>query len=284
MTTQPAYRFELMNPRSPKELEDMSALLRVVFPKATHLTPRYLDWKYAGNPDGEAVGCNAYAGDHLVGHMSATVMSATMDGENRPGIYLMNGAIHPDHRGRKLQSRISDAMFEEAPRRGFTYCFGTGNRYSTGPLLTRFKLLRPLDAWIGIGGPLRSPGPPRASFERIWSEEALRWRLANPEQRYKIACHCESATILAPTHLPGVDAILYTGADRWGLEGQGKPQPLRLWLGLDPATSWQGSRYVSIPQRLRRSPMNLVFKDLTGGGFLPDPDRLVFRALDMDFY
>jgi hypothetical protein len=273
-----------MNPRSAAQIEEMSALLRVVFPKAKHLTPRYLDWKYAQSPDGEAVGCNAYAGGQLVGHMAATAMAATLEGEDRPGIYLMNGAIHPDHRGRKLQSGISDGLFAEALRRGFTYCLGTGNRYSTKPLLTRFQMLRPLDARIGVGTPRERSAPPRSSFERVWSEEALRWRLANPEQRYRIARRGRNATILAPTHLPGVDAILYTGADRWRLEPAGSAQPMRLWLGLDPALDWRRSSFVPIPRRLRRSPLNLVFKDLTGGGFLPDPRRIVFRGLDFDAY
>ena len=36
--------------------------------------------------------------------------------------------------------------------------------------------------------------------------------------------------------------------------------------------------------QLRPSPLNLFFSDLTGGGFAPDPDRLIFQALDFDAY
>jgi hypothetical protein len=89
--------------------------------------------------------------------------------------------------------------------------------------------------------------------------------------------------ILAATGLPGVGAILHQGEARGDLAFPGKaPGPMRLWLGLDPGLDWRGS--LPIPMRLRPSPLNLVYKDLTGGGFLPDPDRVLFRGIDFDAY
>lgn len=270
---------------SARGYEQVSDLLRLVFPKARHLTPRYLEWYYGRNPDGKAVGANAYAGGELVGHMASTVFPCRLDGQDSRGIYMVNGAVHPGHRGRRLQSRISAAMFEEAARLGYALCLGTGNKWSTGPLLTRFRMARPLEARIGFGLPRRrDPGPP-PSFERIWSEEALRWRLANPEGRYRAVGRPGGGAILSPAGPPGVGAILYQGA---GLEGPARtgpgPGPLRVWLGLDPSIDWKGSAFLPIPMRLRPSPLNLVCRDLTGGGFLPDPDRILFRGIDFDAF
>lgn len=278
------YRFEPLDHGRPG-YERVSALLREVFPKARHLTPDYLEWHYGGNPDGKAVGCNAFAGDELVGHMAAIVFPCRLDGEARRGMYTVNGAVHPGHRGRRLQSRISAAMFEEAERLGYAFCLATGNKWSTGPLLTRFKMMRPLDARIGLGLPrLRETGV-QPSFERIWSEEALRWRMANPEGRYAQVRSAGQSAILAATGLPGVGAILHQEPGRESPAPAGPaPGPLRLWLGLDPRIDWKGSAFLPIPMRLRPSPLNLVFKDLTGGGFLPDPDRIVFRGVDFDAF
>lgn len=280
------YRFVLTNPRDSGELARISALLREVFPGADHLTPRYLDWLYARNPDGEAVGCNAYSGETLVGHMAAAPMSGLVEGDRRPGLFMLNGAVHPKHRRRRLQSRISAAIFEESARRGYVFCFGTGNRYSTLPLLTRFRMVRPLEARLGIGVPARRKQAVRPSFERAWSTEALSWRLANPEARYEIRTRNGSVGVMAKTGTAGVLAILMSGANCWGLEERkaASKGPLRLWLGLDPGIAWTRSAFVPIPRALRPSPLNLVYKDLTGGDFLPDPDRVVFRAIDFDPY
>jgi GNAT superfamily N-acetyltransferase len=278
------YRFEPLD-HSARGYEQLAGLMRVVFPKARHLTARYFEWHYGGNPDGKAIGCNAFAGGELVGHMAAHVFPCRLEGEDRRGMYTVNGAVHPAHRGRRLQSRISAAMFEEAAGLGYAFCLATGNKWSTGPLLTRFKMLRPLEARLGIGLPRRLDSAPAPSFERRWSDEALRWRLANPEGRYATVRSGERSAILAATGLPGVGAILHQGRARDGLAAAGAvPGRIRLWLGLDPALDWKGSAFLPIPMRLRPSPLNLVYKDLTGGDFLPDPDRIVFRGLEFDAY
>jgi GNAT superfamily N-acetyltransferase len=278
------YRFELLD-HSADGYERISRLMREVFPKARHLTPRYFEWHYGGNPDGKAIGCNAFAGDELVGHMAAQVFPCRLEGESRRGMYTVNGSVHPLHRGRRLQSRISAAMFEEAARLGYSFCLATGNKWSTGPLLTRFKMLRPLDARLGFGLPVRRESGRPSSVERTWSEEALRWRLANPEARYSAVRGGKRPAVVAATGTPGVGAILHQGSGGESLAAPGPaPGPLRLWLGLDPEIDWTGSAFLPIPMRLRPSPLNLVYKDLTGSGFVPDPGRVVFRNLDFDAY
>lgn len=278
------YRFEMLEHDS-RGYERVSKLMREVFPKARHLTPRYFDWHYGRNPDGKAIGCNAFLGDELVGHMAAHVFPCRLEGEERRGMYTVNGSVHPLHRGRRLQSRISSAMFEEAARLGYAFCLATGNKWSTGPLLTRFKMLRPLEARVGFDLPSRLEPAPAPSFERIWSDEAVSWRLANPEGRYSAVRSGGEAAILAETGVPGLGAILHQRRGRDRPSGPGPaPGPMRLWLGLDPGLDWKGSAFLPIPMRLRPSPLNLVYKDLTGGGFLPDPDRIVFRGLDFDAY
>jgi GNAT superfamily N-acetyltransferase len=279
------YRFEPLE-HNARGYERVSKLMAEVFPKARHLTPRYFEWHYGRSPDGQAIGCNAFAGGELVGHMAAHVFPCTLAGKDRRGMYTVNGSVHPLHRGRKLQSRISDAMFEEAAGLGYSFCLATGNKWSTGPLLTRFKMLRPLEARLGFGLPRRREADFPTSFERIWSEEAVRWRLANPEGRYSAIRQGDRAALLSAAGVPGVGAILYQGPERESLADldRAAPGPLRVWLGLDPGIDWKGSAFLPIPMRLRPSPLNLVYKDLTGSGFLPDPDQVVFRGLDFDAY
>jgi GNAT superfamily N-acetyltransferase len=278
------YRFEMLD-HSARGYERVAKLMREVFPKARHLTPRYFEWHYGRNPDGKAIGCNAFQGDELVGHMAAHVFPCRLEGETRRGMYTVNGSVHPLHRGRKLQSRISDAMFEEAARQGYSFCLATGNKWSTGPLLTRFRMLRPLDARLGLGLPKRREPAPPPSFERIWSDEAIAWRLANPEGRYSAVRSGGESAILAATGLPGLSAILHQAPERPGVPVPGPaPGPMRLWLGLDPGLDWKASTFLPIPMRLRPSPLNLVYKDLAGGDFVPDSDRVVFRGLEFDAY
>lgn len=262
---------------TPDEIAHTAGLLRMVFPKARHLTAAYLHWQYVDNPDGRAVAVNAWAGAMLVGHMVGVPMVARLDGRDVRGIFLLNGAIHPQHRGRRLQSNISGGIFEEATRQGHAFSMGSGNKYSTGPLLTRHRLIRPLDAWLGLGHvPTSTVNPP--SFERAWSDAALAWRLRNPGAHYTV----RDGRVLAQTGVPGIAALLHEAVPLPDT-GPQAPGPLRLFLGLQPGRSAIGAGFVPIPRRLRPSPLNLVWRDLGGAG-LPDPERVLFRALDFDAY
>jgi hypothetical protein len=271
---------------SDAELEEVSALLRRVFPQAPHLTPRYLAWLYRDNPDGAALGHNAYWEGRLVGHCAGQPLVAAVEGKAVRGILLVNAAAEARHLRRNITRRTTDPMFEQAAASGYAFAIAVGNANSTKPLLTRFRMVAPLEARVGLGLPRRRPRDFAPSFERLWSEEALRWRLANPEHGYRVREANDGIAILSPTRRRGVAAVLYDGADASGLTaGEARaPGPLRVWLGLDPAIDWTGSLYLAIPQRWRASPLNVVFKDLSGGSLHPDAARLIFRAIDFDAF
>lgn len=266
-------------------LETVSTHLRRTFPKARHLTPRYLAWQYGQNPDGPALGCNILAGATLASHVGAVPLRARIEGEVRRGVILVNGATHPEHRRRGLSIRMMDSVFEQAAGLGYDFCLAAGNWSSTPPLLIRLAMVRQLDVRLGFGRPRRSRPLPEPSFERVWSGEALRWRLGNPERRYGVRPSGDGIRVTAGTGMPGIAATLYQGPGDARLAAPEPARgPLRLWLGLDPRIDWRGSLFAPIPERLRPSPLNLAYRDLTGGGFAPDSDRVIFQALDFDAY
>jgi GNAT superfamily N-acetyltransferase len=272
---------------SAAELEAVSEMLRGIFRHAPYLTPRYLKWQYADNPDGPAVGCNAWHKGKVVGHLASLPIRAIVEGAERKGVFFLNTAVEPAHWGHKIAKLNGDRVFEEAANRGYEFCLAVGNSYSTGPLLTRFQMVKPLDARIGFGLPRRGGPSAEPSFARLWSEEAMRWRLANPERPYSVRMRDGGLSVAAPTGWPGLQALLYEGPNPWGLEERGPAVrgPLRLWLGLDRAVDWRLSSFVDIPRRLRPSPLNLLYMDLAGGtAFRPDPDRAILRAIDFDPY
>ncbi len=272
---------------SDSEIEQVSLFLRSVFRRATYLTPRYLKWQYVDNPEGRAIGGNAWREGRIVAHTASLPLRARIDGAEKTGVLFLNTAVDPVHWGNKLAKLTGDLLFGDAAAKGHDFCLAVGNRYSTPPLLTRFRMMKPLDAKIGIGPPIREESGFEPSFERVWSEEAIRWRLANPERPYRVRREGEALSITAPTGVPGLRAQLYAGRADWNLaeRGRGSSGPLRLWLGLDPGIDWRRSAWLDIPSRLRPSPLNLLYMDLAGGtDWRPDPDRALFRALDFDPY
>jgi hypothetical protein len=283
MTMSDDFEFRPLD-HSPAEIERISALLREVFPHAPYLTPDYLRWLYMENPEGRALGWNAFFDGEMIGHCAGQPLTASLDGAPHRGILLLNTAARRQHMRQNVTRRTSDPMFEEAARQGYSFAIAVGNAFSTKPLLTRFAMVGPLEARIGVGCPARGPRNFTPSFERIWTPETLRWRLSNPERTYAVRARGTDLTVVSPSGRPGTSAILYDGHNAWDMPSSRNrtPDPLHVWLGLDSSIAWRRSAYVRIPDRLRPSPLNLVFKDLTGGALQPDAGRILFRAMDFD--
>ncbi|HYO58518.1 hypothetical protein, partial [Archangium sp.] len=123
----------------------------------------------------------------------------------------------------------------------------------------------------------------------LWDRELLAWRLANPSRAYRLRQRGESVRVEAPTGKAGIQAILGDFPRPLcptSLEHTApfSPNPVRLWLGIDPSRRFQRSLYPPIPERLRPSPLNLIYRDLSGKRPSLDVSRLRFRALDFDAY
>ena len=222
--------------------ERVSGLLRLVFPKARHLTPGYLAWHLCGQSRRQGGGFSAFAGDELVGHLAG--MALTCADRRRGPARAATCSTAPSIRdtgGAVCMSRLSEAIFEEASARGFAFSISTGNRYSSKPLLTRYQQIGPLDARIGLGLPRLAPrsgaGP---SFERIWSEEALRWRLANPEAATRSGGTADGASRSAQRRPAGHRRHPPPGPRQRGVSAFGRtaPGPLRSGSALDPGLDW----------------------------------------------
>lgn len=277
------YDFLLSEHRG-SELEQASALLRLVFPHARHLTPLHLAWQYRGNPDGAAIACGAFQRGELVGHLAAMPLRARLNGEEHRGVALINAAVHPEHRRRNLGLRMIFATMDEVFRQRHRFAIAVSNDSSTAPLMTAFRPVAPLTVKLGLGRPASGP-PVEPSFERLWSEEALRWRLSRPERGYVATARHGRLIVTAATGKPGIAALMHEGPELADFPGsQGRRPPLNLWMGLDPRIDWNRSRYIDVPQWLKPSPLNLSFVDLTGKDLFPDPARALFRAIDFDAY
>ena len=101
----------------------------------------------------------------------------------------------------------------KAERLGYRLLLRHRQQVEHRPAPHPLQMVRPLDARLGFGLPRRSEPGRQPSFERIWSDEALRWRMANPEGRYSAVRRRRPAgDPLGDRRCPGVGAILYQGS------------------------------------------------------------------------
>lgn len=273
----------------PATLARYGALFAACFPGTDKFTPAYLDWLYVANPDGAAVGYDAWDGERLAAHYVCVPARAWVEGQEVRVLLSLNTATHPDYQGKGLFTRLAAMTYEAGAGAGFDGVYGVANANSTPGFVRKlgFQLVRPLEARIGLGRLRHAPRPaaPALSFERSWSEASLAWRCANPHNRVWQRRAGDRLQLHAAA-VGGVPAYaeLDGGLDGGAARSPSFLSPLRLFIGLAPDASARYWNYASIPMRLRPSPLNLIWRAFTPRAPRLDAARIQFTFLDFDAY
>jgi hypothetical protein len=277
---------------TPAAIEETCALLAVVFPEAHHITPEYLGRLYSGNPLGDTWGLSCFddAG-RLVAHNIMIPIEARVFGQVEIGIWPFQLATHPEARMKGLFVEMNKATENEAADRGFKFLSGVGNQNSS-PIFVKkwnYQAVCQLDAKIGLGTIPLSGELEGSDLTRIWDDPVgIKWRLGHaPHSPYQVEYRDDIGHIFADSGRYGIKVEI--GAfHRSLLPDDLAPlrtlNPLRLWLGIDPTRNWKGSLYFDIPERLKPSPLILLWHDLTDQGRRLNPEKVQFEIFDFDAF
>lgn len=267
------------------------ALFENVFPKSARFSETYLAWLYRANPEGLAIGFDAWQGDSLVAHYACIPCSVELEGGAARAMLSLNTATHPSHQGQGLFTQLARLTYESAVALGIQAVFGVANANSTPGFTSKlgFELVRPLEAKVGWGGlgvdwdSLRLA----ARFQRRWSATSLAWRTANPKNvvrrleekgRTRFFANAKGHWLWAYAELESVA----NGPNR-AFSAPVHVAP-RLYLGLLPDGVAQFAGWMDVPQRLRPSPLNFIYKSLRDAPQKIDPRGMSVSFLDFDAY
>ncbi len=258
-------------------LREIQSLLQLVFKEhADKFSFAYLKWQYAENPVGTIVGFNAYLDNVLAAHYVTMPIFMTINGQKTLGLLSLNTATHPDHRGKQLFSILAERTYRYAAENSYKFVIGVANANSTHGFLKhlKFKLVGPLTFKIGIGNNIY---PQRDYiFTRYWDKETMDWRLKNPSMKY----YKNGDLIVSPIKVGFKKLVCHNGANLATLPKL-RLRPLNLYIGY--GANLNKGIYVNLPKFIKRSPFNLIFRDLTDG-LLPEvtKDNILFELIDFD--
>jgi hypothetical protein len=281
------YDFRLQTNRRP-ELEKVTALLRRVWPKNKRFNLKFIEWLYRDNPNGPAIGYNAFCGDEAAAHYVVVPFQAEIDGQLKTSALALNAAVDERHRGQSLFRKLAELTHRQALQVGVDHIVAIANANSTPGFLRYlgFQLITPLD--VRMCFKLPRPGDANVDWQwrRKWSVEDLSWRFNNPGGNYWLSAGADFSCVIGTTKYRGVRAVLKVESDpvlRRQCETQLRPSRVRppvLWFGKCPELEFAAT--FDVPMRLRPSPFNLIFHDLTSRNRSLDPERVHFEAADFD--
>lgn len=270
-------------------LPGVAALLEAVFPTAPRLDLEWLSWSYLANPLGPSVSSTAHAEDRVVAHLGGRWLRARVaaDAPPEPGVLIHHAATDEAFRGRGLLVDLIDATLDRAASKGATFAVAVLNANSFHAFVRRagFTALGPLSVRVGLGAvPARDPNGVSPTFEPAHDAAWLAWRLAAPGSPYRARPRSTGVELWADSGAFGIP-VLIGEADAETVEHlppRATRSPLRAFVGLDAARAFRGSAYLSVPLRLRPSPLQLVFRPLAPTVVPPDPGHVRFEAIDFD--
>ena len=265
---------------APPDIQSYAELFKAVFNEPEILTTRFLDWLYAKNPVGSAFGLNAWSDGELAAHYAAIPVAYLINGNKTKGLLALNTATHPKHQGKGIFTKIGNAANELAASQGYAFVSGVANQNSTDGYLRKlgFYLIAPLEAKVGIGS-VRTEEED-APLKPFWDQAAFDWRLKNPNGRYSR----QGDQVLADTGKMGIKAVLSLNTGQLAPGPMKKSAtPLKLWVGLNKDIKLRGV-FMNVPQRFKTSPLNLIFKDLSGKLPRFKKSDVFFELLDFDVY
>lgn len=243
-------------------------LMRAAFPQAPHLDAQYLNWLYSANPAGKVVGYNAWEDDRIIGHYACIPAATILDGAPRTSLLALNTAMHPDCRNTGLIASLANRTYKLAKEQEYACVYAVANAAST-PICVKalkFQLVAPLTARVGVGSLILDwdKALDGNRFRRDWTPESIRWRADNPSNPIKLQpVALDEVRTYAKTHVPGIKAygVMHVFEQRLELQAHRK-LGLKVFLGLLPDGSCSYSGYIPIPERLKPSPLNFIYRPL----------------------
>jgi len=274
-----------------QSISEYANLLQMCFPGATHLNKDNIKWQYIDNPAGKLVGYNAYSGNTLAAHYACIPTEVVLHGQRTLALLSLNTATHPDYQGNGLFKKLARKTFTLAESLDFSCVIGVANQNSTHGFVKSmdFQLVAPLEAKIGFSDLNVDWGTcaDKADFYCHWNRDSIDWRQRTPKKNMQ--CFIKSPNRVygsAKIGIPGVQVsnpIYFPDGDSPTEPTRG-PASLKLFLGLFPKDTVSFRGYFDIPEFIKPSPLNLIYKALKSPIASLDPDKILFGFQDFDAY
>jgi len=275
---------------TPELLSKYIALFSACFPGSDKFSLPYLRWLYCDNPAGSAIGFDAWDGDHLAGHYICVPAYASAEGVPIKTMLSLNTATHPAYQGKGLFTQLAERTYAAAAAAGIASVHGVANANSTPGFVRKlgFRLIEPLRASIGVGG-LHTDYAQLTQdigFVRVWSQDTLAWRCANPANRVRHRLHGNLVQFSARTQNSLLSAYAELPAGDIAMPDDAPiiTPGARLFLGLIPDRARRFHFYADIPRRLRPSPLNFIYRSLVDNAAPLEKGNISLTFLDFDAY
>ncbi len=262
----------------PDSLKLYSKLLSEVFPSTKKYTPEFLNWQYNLNPNGPVIGFDAFLNGELAAHYVTIPVEYIKDNKNYKGLLSLNTATNSKFQGKGLFTKLADKTYDFAKNNGYQFVIGVANQNSTHGFIKKlgFHLIAPLDAYIYLGDNEKNIVAD-VLFQSQMNEAAMTWRINNPSNPYFFS----NGFIYSSTDKRSIKACLSKAKTTQQKNNASLLLKMAIGINNKPNTLFK----IKIPNKLKPSPLNLIFKKIDPEFNLQiNASNTFFELIDFDAY
>jgi hypothetical protein len=258
---------------------DYVDLFEKSYGKGSKFSYEYLKWLYLDNPQGCALGFDAFASGKLVAHYITIPRIYRAGSTKALGLLSVNTATHPDHQRRGLFARLARATYESAAQQGYQFILGVANAQSIQGFLSKLEFEHLGQIGLAVWREPPSVADGHAQLDK--DDEWLSWRLANPSAEYFMTECGENEFIINTCQARAVFSIGRVNRNWVSEKNDFKWRRYRGLRTLTPVYPREGNGPL-LPNFLMPSPWHVILRPLAASSM--DLSKLHFDGLSMDTF
>jgi hypothetical protein len=272
--------------------EDLSvplALMHRCFPDAPKYDTEYLNWLYLQNPCGTPIGVQIFEGGDLKGQVAGIPQNVILKGVPAKAVLLLDVSVDESLRGKGLFLKGTLETAKIAKSLGFKAVIGVANGNTwRGYEKIGFQNVAGLDAEVTLRSSNTFDATKACALADLyqdWTGQALRWRMSNPKNPLRAIAQTEQTLVFeGSTPYPGLVARGEIPKRTLAIKPSGGAfVRLSLRLAMFPRAAKRGGELsVRIPDKLRPSPLRLIYLNLDNEADRLDSNSILFSFLDFD--
>ena len=248
----------------------------------------YFTWLYRKNPLGSFIGIDAFDTDKNIeiGQVGGIPYNFNFLGKPIKVLQSINVCVDQRYRGQKLFKEMSSRLEDYVKELNFSFIIAIANALATPAWMNSIsmKFLTKLDVFLTYNlSEFEKMKFDNNIFRSIWDEKLINWRKKNPYNLAKVT-QGENIKFTSLSVLSKFKVFSYLENNNYLINYDKKEFDFlpNLFLGLLPKQV--ETIHFKIPEILKPSPLNFLFKNVSENNLDINKKYCYFSYLDFDAY
>ncbi len=249
---------------------------------------QYFEWLYKKNPSGEFIGIDAFDTEKglEIGQVGGVPYNFNYSGINIKILQSINVCVDKNYRGQKLFKLMASKLEAYAKEQNYSLIIAIANAQATPAWINSIsmKFLSKLDVFLTYNlSEIEKLNMSNKIFRSLWDEKLINWRKSNPSNPAKVF-KGHKIKITSSSVMSIFKVFSFIENKNFSINYDSSEMILlpNLFLGLLPQ-KLKGI-HIKIPDILKPSPLNFLYKDISDQNLKIIKENCYFSYLDFDAY